>query len=208
MEIQFCLDNSDHHKMCGCTCNMLSSSGSLALPPIFLEELDWDNKNRKCCLYGSPLELMLLITADCEWKAQAGNICVASFDWSCSGICRSSERIKDVHQRCGEGDNALWSAAFWETKQMIEHRKGAFFWETSRFPEQERYPWESRLFTFGNFVRAHSVYLIQKKKNKQKYYSETGEKHCFWGRFSILAEETNPQEQPTGICMWLSLPIL
>nr|GEV58809.1 probable beta-1,3-galactosyltransferase 2 isoform X1 [Tanacetum cinerariifolium] len=25
---------------------------------------------------------------DCEWKAQAGNICVASFDWSCSGICR------------------------------------------------------------------------------------------------------------------------
>ncbi|GLJ55593.1 hypothetical protein SUGI_1194020 [Cryptomeria japonica] len=23
---------------------------------------------------------------DCEWKAQAGNACVASFDWSCSGI--------------------------------------------------------------------------------------------------------------------------
>lgn len=112
MEIQFCLDNSDHHKMCCCTCNMLSSSGSLALSPIFLEELDSDNKNRKCCLYGSTLELMSLITADCEWKAQAGNICVASFDWSCSGICRSSERIKDVHQRCGEGDNALWSAAF------------------------------------------------------------------------------------------------
>ncbi|WVZ02187.1 hypothetical protein V8G54_022993 [Vigna mungo] len=48
---------------------------------------------RLCC--GTP--------PDCEWKAQAGNICVASFDWSCSGICRSAERIKEVHRRCGEG---------------------------------------------------------------------------------------------------------
>uniref|UniRef100_A0A6N2N1D3 Hexosyltransferase n=1 Tax=Salix viminalis TaxID=40686 RepID=A0A6N2N1D3_SALVM len=47
---------------------------------------------RLCC--GTP--------PDCEWKAQAGNICVASFDWSCSGICRSADRIKEVHQRCGE----------------------------------------------------------------------------------------------------------
>ncbi|CAK9160556.1 unnamed protein product [Ilex paraguariensis] len=57
---------------------------------------------RLCC--GTP--------PDCEWKAQAGNICVASFDWSCSGICRSAERIKEVHQRCGEGENAVWTAAF------------------------------------------------------------------------------------------------
>ncbi|XAR68100.1 Galactosylxylosylprotein 3-beta-galactosyltransferase [Bertholletia excelsa] len=49
---------------------------------------------------------------DCEWKAQAGNICVASFDWTCSGICRSVERIKEVHRRCGEGENAVWNAAF------------------------------------------------------------------------------------------------
>ncbi|KMZ73123.1 Beta-1,3-GlcNAc transferase, family GT31 [Zostera marina] len=49
---------------------------------------------------------------DCEWKAQAGNICVASFDWSCSGICNSAERIKEVHRRCGEGERALWSAVF------------------------------------------------------------------------------------------------
>ncbi|KAJ7564391.1 hypothetical protein O6H91_02G015400 [Diphasiastrum complanatum] len=47
---------------------------------------------------------------DCEWKAQAGNVCVASFDWTCSGICKSVERIKDVHQRCGEGDDAVWSS--------------------------------------------------------------------------------------------------
>ncbi|CAH1449773.1 unnamed protein product [Lactuca virosa] len=57
---------------------------------------------RLCC--GTP--------PDCEWKAQAGNICVASFDWSCSGICRSADRIKEVHKRCGEGEDALWSASF------------------------------------------------------------------------------------------------
>eukprot|EP01018_Ginkgo_biloba_P009280 Gb_07955 [translate_table: standard] len=57
---------------------------------------------RLCC--GTP--------PDCEWKAQAGNICVASFDWSCSGICKSAERIKEVHQRCGEGENAVWNADF------------------------------------------------------------------------------------------------
>ncbi|XP_010438680.1 PREDICTED: probable beta-1,3-galactosyltransferase 4 isoform X2 [Camelina sativa] len=51
-------------------------------------------------------------TTDCEWKAQAGNICVASFDWSCSGICRSADRMKDVHRRCGEGPNALLAASF------------------------------------------------------------------------------------------------
>ncbi|KAL5731247.1 Beta-1 [Ranunculus cassubicifolius] len=57
---------------------------------------------RLCC--GTP--------PDCEWKAQAGNVCVASFDWSCSGICKSAERIKEVHRRCGEGDNAVWTATF------------------------------------------------------------------------------------------------
>ncbi|ESW13108.1 hypothetical protein PHAVU_008G168500 [Phaseolus vulgaris] len=47
---------------------------------------------------------------DCEWKAEAGNICAASFDWSCSGICKSVEKIKYVHSKCGEGDGAVWSA--------------------------------------------------------------------------------------------------
>ncbi|WVZ12638.1 hypothetical protein V8G54_017168 [Vigna mungo] len=55
---------------------------------------------RMCC--GTP--------PDCEWKVQAGNVCVASFDWKCSGICRSVERMKEVHLRCGEDENALWSA--------------------------------------------------------------------------------------------------
>ncbi|XP_047955162.1 probable beta-1,3-galactosyltransferase 2 isoform X1 [Salvia hispanica] len=57
---------------------------------------------RLCC--GTP--------PDCEWKAQAGNICVASFDWSCSGICNSADRIKEVHRRCGEGESAVWNASF------------------------------------------------------------------------------------------------
>ncbi|KAM7271376.1 hypothetical protein ACFE04_030590 [Oxalis oulophora] len=57
---------------------------------------------RLCC--GTP--------PDCEWKAQAGNICVASFDWSCSGICSSANKIKEVHRRCGEGEKILWSATF------------------------------------------------------------------------------------------------
>ncbi|GAB2271971.1 Beta-1,3-galactosyltransferase 7 [Dionaea muscipula] len=47
---------------------------------------------------------------DCEWKTQAGNICVASFDWSCSGICQSVEKLKSVHEKCGEGDDVVWGA--------------------------------------------------------------------------------------------------
>jgi hypothetical protein len=47
---------------------------------------------------------------ECEWKAQAGNACVASFDWTCSGICKSVERMTEVHQRCGEEEDAVWSA--------------------------------------------------------------------------------------------------
>ncbi|RZS19208.1 hypothetical protein BHM03_00051578 [Ensete ventricosum] len=66
-------------------------------PPAII----YDRLMHRCYLY-----------ADCEWKAQAGNICVASFDWSCSGICNSAERIKEVHRRCGEGKNALLNAVF------------------------------------------------------------------------------------------------
>ncbi|EOY23835.1 Beta-1,3-galactosyltransferase 6 isoform 3 [Theobroma cacao] len=52
------------------------------------------------------------LCCDCEWKAQAGNPCAASFDWSCSGICKSVERMEEVHQRCGEGDEAIWHTSF------------------------------------------------------------------------------------------------
>ncbi|KAL6210191.1 hypothetical protein ACLB2K_021128 [Fragaria x ananassa] len=46
---------------------------------------------------------------DCGRMAQAGNVCVASFDWKCSGICNSVERMKDVHNSCGEGAAAVWN---------------------------------------------------------------------------------------------------
>ncbi|KAH1222453.1 putative beta-1,3-galactosyltransferase 2 [Glycine max] len=67
-------------------------------------DVDHIDDRRLCC--GTPPG------EDCEWKAQAGNVCVASFDWTCSGICRSAERIKEVHKRCGEGEKALWNASF------------------------------------------------------------------------------------------------
>ncbi|XP_024020801.1 beta-1,3-galactosyltransferase 7 isoform X1 [Morus notabilis] len=68
---------------------------------IGLEVEHIDDRNM-CC--GTP--------PDCEWKAQAGNVCVASFDWSCSGICKSVEKIKFVHEKCGEGDGTVWSSLF------------------------------------------------------------------------------------------------
>lgn len=68
---------------------------------IGLEVEHIDDRNM-CC--GTP--------PDCEWKAQAGNVCIASFDWSCSGICKSVERIKFVHEKCGEGDGAVWNALY------------------------------------------------------------------------------------------------
>ncbi|KAI3756794.1 hypothetical protein L1987_56617 [Smallanthus sonchifolius] len=46
---------------------------------------------------------------ECEWKAETGGMCIASFDWSCSGICKSVERIKEVHKKCGENHAALWN---------------------------------------------------------------------------------------------------
>ncbi|KAG9155025.1 hypothetical protein Leryth_012204 [Lithospermum erythrorhizon] len=51
-------------------------------------------------------------TPDCEWKALAGNPCAASFDWTCSGICKSEERMNAVHQKCSEGDGAIWHSSF------------------------------------------------------------------------------------------------
>ncbi|KFK44305.1 hypothetical protein AALP_AA1G240600 [Arabis alpina] len=47
---------------------------------------------------------------DCEIKAEAGEMCVASFDWKCSGICDSVDRMWMVHAMCGEGKKAVWDA--------------------------------------------------------------------------------------------------
>ncbi|ESQ27337.1 hypothetical protein EUTSA_v10018693mg [Eutrema salsugineum] len=66
---------------------------------IGLEVEHIDDRNF-CC--GTP--------PDCRWKAEAGDVCVASFEWSCSGICKSVERMKIVHQVCSEGEGAVWNA--------------------------------------------------------------------------------------------------
>ncbi|XP_058218528.1 beta-1,3-galactosyltransferase 7-like isoform X2 [Rhododendron vialii] len=65
-------------------------------------EVEHIDERNMCC--GTPPE--------CEWKAQAGNVCIASFDWSCSGICKSVEKMKFVHERCGEEEAAVWSTLF------------------------------------------------------------------------------------------------
>ncbi|KAH8480465.1 hypothetical protein H0E87_030654 [Populus deltoides] len=62
-------------------------------------EVEHVDERSMCC--GTP--------PDCEWKAQAGNVCVASFDWSCSGVCNSVRRMKVVHDSCGEGEGAVWN---------------------------------------------------------------------------------------------------
>ncbi|VAI44194.1 unnamed protein product [Triticum turgidum subsp. durum] len=33
-------------------------------------------------------------------------------DWKCSGICNSEGRIWEVHNKCAEGDKALWNSTF------------------------------------------------------------------------------------------------
>ncbi|KAJ8551237.1 hypothetical protein K7X08_000607 [Anisodus acutangulus] len=63
-------------------------------------EVEHIDERTMCC--GTP--------PDCDWKAEAGNVCVASFDWSCSGICKSVEKLKYVHEKCGEGEEGLWNA--------------------------------------------------------------------------------------------------
>lgn len=52
------------------------------------------------------------VCVDCETKALVGEVCVASFDWKCSGICKSVERMSEVHQKCAENETSLWSGSF------------------------------------------------------------------------------------------------
>ncbi|XP_025884596.1 beta-1,3-galactosyltransferase 7-like [Solanum lycopersicum] len=63
-------------------------------------EVEHIDERRMCC--GTPPE--------CEWKAQGGKVCAASFEWNCSGICKSVQRIKYVHAKCGENAATLWDA--------------------------------------------------------------------------------------------------
>ncbi|KAI9071423.1 hypothetical protein K1719_046619, partial [Acacia pycnantha] len=66
---------------------------------LFGLEVQHVDERSMCC--GTP--------PDCDWKARTGNVCVASFDWSCSGICKSVEKMKSIHKSCGEGEGAVWN---------------------------------------------------------------------------------------------------
>ncbi|KAH7352870.1 hypothetical protein KP509_19G068100 [Ceratopteris richardii] len=65
---------------------------------LSIEQID---DRRMCCS-----------TVECEAKLQGGSACVASFDRTCSGICNSVERLKIVHKRCSEGEDALHKVTF------------------------------------------------------------------------------------------------
>ncbi|KAE8715442.1 Beta-1,3-galactosyltransferase 7 [Hibiscus syriacus] len=70
-------------------------------------EVEHINGRSMCCRTPST---HTYLKKDCEWKAQEGNTCVASFDWSCSESAKSLERMQLVHQKWGEGDAVVWSA--------------------------------------------------------------------------------------------------
>ncbi|XP_058200423.1 probable beta-1,3-galactosyltransferase 2 [Rhododendron vialii] len=65
-------------------------------------EVEHVDEKRLCC--GS--------TNECQFKALIGTACAATYDWSCSGLCRSSERMRGVHYRCAENETALWTAIY------------------------------------------------------------------------------------------------
>ncbi|CAL9037747.1 unnamed protein product [Musa banksii] len=53
-------------------------------------EVEHIDERGMCC--GTP--------PDCEWKIQSGDICIASFDWTCSGVCKPVDRMVEVHTKC------------------------------------------------------------------------------------------------------------
>lgn len=65
-------------------------------------EVEHVDEKRLCC--GS--------TSECQFKALMGTACAATYDWSCSGLCRSSERMRGVHYRCAENETALWTSIY------------------------------------------------------------------------------------------------
>ncbi|GER41268.1 galactosyltransferase family protein [Striga asiatica] len=65
-------------------------------------EIEHINDGGMCC--GTPPR--------CEWREGMSPVCAASFDWTCSGICKSVERMKFVHMKCGEDASTLWNALF------------------------------------------------------------------------------------------------
>ncbi|WZZ33559.1 hypothetical protein YC2023_016960 [Brassica napus] len=51
--------------------------------------------------------------------AQAWNICVAAFDSTCSGICRSDDPIVEVNMQCVDLEIIIWKLHFEAFPQHI-----------------------------------------------------------------------------------------
>ncbi|WZZ40787.1 hypothetical protein YC2023_037046 [Brassica napus] len=54
-----------------------------------------------------------------QLMAQAGNICVAAFDSTCSGICRSDDPIVEVNMQCVDLKIIIWKLHFEAFPQHI-----------------------------------------------------------------------------------------
>ncbi|CAN6465693.1 unnamed protein product [Victoria cruziana] len=73
---------------------------------------------RKQCLQNEGYELVFggtenhLVLVNLKNKIASGKLKLKMKDWRCSGICNSADRMKDVHQQCGEGESAMWNAVF------------------------------------------------------------------------------------------------
>ncbi|KAL8170967.1 LOW QUALITY PROTEIN: hypothetical protein V2J09_022771 [Rumex salicifolius] len=78
-----------------CLTQCVSNTVSASPRGVLDQAIDCEEKRHK--------DFLRLINLDYEWKAQAENPCAASFYWSCSGICKSVEKMMDVHQCCREG---------------------------------------------------------------------------------------------------------
>ncbi|WZZ57967.1 hypothetical protein YC2023_058074 [Brassica napus] len=57
--------------------------------------------------------------ANASSNAQAGNICVAAFDSTCSGICRSADPIVEVNMQCVDLEIIIWKLHFEAFPQHI-----------------------------------------------------------------------------------------
>ncbi|WZZ78531.1 hypothetical protein YC2023_099103 [Brassica napus] len=57
--------------------------------------------------------------ANARSNAQAGNICVAAFDSTCSGICRSADPIVEVNMQCVDLKIIIWKLHFEAFPQHI-----------------------------------------------------------------------------------------
>jgi hypothetical protein len=56
---------------------------------------------------------LFCVLSECVSRARNGKICIASFDWNCTGVCNSVERMEEIHQHCGETNlKQIWMMSY------------------------------------------------------------------------------------------------